>query len=96
MVCVGGVIMLNDKFVQIHGPFARREEIVNKIKANNESFRFVKSIGVQAEPTHLFQLNGETFEAGKTEIFQANDVQITSIMFLQDEPQTTLIDCILG
>ena len=88
--------MINDKFVQIHGPFQQNEELVDIIKKDFPSFLNIKKLGIQSISTHICCINGQNFEIGKTEILEFNEVSITSIYFKQDEPATTLIDCILG
>ncbi len=88
--------MTNDKFVQIHGPFKRNEELVDIIKRNFSNFLNIKKLGIQSISTHICCINGQNFEIGKTEILEFNEVNITSIYFKQDEPVTTLIDCVLG
>lgn len=88
--------MINDKFVQVHGPFKQNEELVDIIKKDFPSFLNIKKLGVQSISTHICCINGQNFEIGKTEILEFNEVNITSIYFKQDEPATTLVDCILG
>jgi hypothetical protein len=88
--------MTNDKFVQLHGPFEANNELVDLIKANYSDFTNIKKLGIQSISTHKCMIDGQSFEIGKTEILEFNEVSITSLYFLQDEPATTLIDCILG
>lgn len=88
--------MINDKFVQLHGPFEKNEELIDRIKENYPGFQYIKKIGIQSKMNNVCSLNGQDFEIGKTEILEFNEVNITSIYFKQDEPETTLIDCILG
>lgn len=87
--------MTNDKFVQVHGPFSKNEEIIDIIKKNVPSFLSIKKLGIQSISTHKCKINGQDFEIGKTEILEFNEVEIKSIYFEQDEPKSTLIDCIL-
>lgn len=88
--------MINDKFIQVHGPFKKNKELVDIIKKNYPSFLNIKKLGIQSISTHICCINGQNFEIGKTEILEFNEVSITSIYFKQDEPATTLVDCILG
>lgn len=88
--------MTNDKFVQVHGPFKQGEELVDIIKKDFPSFLNIKKLGIQSISTHICCIDGQNFEIGKTEILEFNEVNVTSIYFKQDEPATTLIDCILG
>lgn len=87
--------MINDKFVQVHGPFMANTEIVDIIKINYPDFTGIKQLGIQSPYTHICCINGHNFIIGKFEILEFNDVNINSIYFKQDEPITTLIDCIL-
>lgn len=88
--------MTNNKFVQIHGPFKQGEELVDIIKKDFPSFLNIKKLGIQSISTHICCIDGQNFEIGKTEILEFNEVNVTSIYFKQDEPATTLVDCILG
>jgi hypothetical protein len=88
--------MTNDKFVQLHGPFKKDVDLVSLIKVDYPDFQSIKKIGIQSSPTNRCSINGQNFEIGKTEILEFNEVKITSIYFKQDEPESTLVDCILG
>lgn len=88
--------MSNDKFVQVHGPFVAYEELVDRIKENAPSFLNIKKLGIQSYSTHECYINGQIFEIGKTEILEFNEVEVTSLYFKQDEPATTIVDCVLG
>lgn len=88
--------MINDKFVQLHGPFKANEELVDIIKKNYPNFFSIKKLGIQSILDHGCHVNGQDFKIGKTEILEFNEVNITSLYFKQDEPKTTLVDCILG
>lgn len=88
--------MINDKFVQLQGSFKKNEELTNIIKKNFPSFQNIKKIGIQSIEDNICCINGIDFIIGKTGILEFDNVYITSIFFRQDEPKTTLIDCILG
>jgi hypothetical protein len=87
--------MVNDKFVQLHGPFGKDEELVDKIKENFSDFQSIKKIGIQSEPTNICYLNGQIFEIGKTGILEIDEANITSVYFKQNELEATLVDCVL-
>lgn len=87
--------MINDKFVQIQGPFLKGEELVDKILKNYPNFRGIKKIGIQSKIKHVCCINNKEFIIGKTEILEFNNVKITSLYFNQYESKSTLIDCIL-
>ena len=86
---------INDKFIQLHGPFAKETELIGRIKDSFPNFKSIKKLGIQSIPTHLCSINGVTFEIGKTNILEFNEVAVKSLYFKQDEPATSLIDCIL-
>lgn len=88
--------MINDKFVQIHGPFAINEELTDIIKKNYPDFLYIEKLGIQSTPDHFCSINRKDFEIGKTGILELNNVNINSLFFKQNEPDTTIIDCILG
>lgn len=84
---------MNDRFVQIRGPFTVDENVV-------PSDNIVTKIGVQTKPTHKFEVTESsglknTFEMGKTEILELSNVQVTELSFLQDEPKSTIVDLIV-
>lgn len=89
-------MMINDKFVQIHGPFSKNEELINIIKKDYPDFKFIQKISIQSISTNICCINGQNFEIGKTGILELNEVSITSLYFKQDELATTLVDCLLG
>lgn len=86
---------MNDKFIQVSGPFAANEDIIAKIKKDSPNFKYIKKLGIQSKITHLCIIDGKEFEIGKTEILEFNNVEVTSLSFKQDEPSSTLIDCII-
>lgn len=86
---------INDKFVQLQGPFTHNQELVDLIKAQFPNFQFIKRIGIQSTYSSGCFLNGQKFEIGKTEILELNEVHITSIYFETDEPASTIVDCVL-
>lgn len=88
---------MNDKMVQITGPFAAREDIVSDIRSRYDpDFLYIKKCGIQAKGEHMVNINGNLCEIGsRTEMLEYNNVKITSMYFLQDEPRWTTIDCIL-
>lgn len=87
--------MKNDKFIQLHGPFKKNVELTNIIKKDFPDFVSIKNLGIQAKSTHICNINGQNFEIGKTEILEFNEVAVKSLYFKQDEPSTTLVDCLL-
>ena len=87
--------MDNRKFVQVKGPFAAGEEITDRIKAVTSEFRYIKKLGIQTKVANKCRINNEVFEIGKTGMLDFSDVEVTSVVFEQDEPDATLVDCII-
>ena len=90
------ILMINDKFIQLSGPFKRSEDVIYKIKKLYPDFRYIKKLGIQTLPSHGCNLNGIVFEIGRTGILEFDNVRITQFHFIQDESAMTLIDCIMG
>lgn len=87
--------MINDRFVQVHGPFERLEEITNIIKEKYPDFISIIKLGIQAPVAHICYINNNLVEIGKTGILELENVKVSSLYFNQDEAEDTLIDCVL-
>ncbi len=77
---------MNDLFVQMRGPFRANTEIITSP---------MKKIGIQTKVRNQCKINNIVFEIGKTGLLEFEDVKITSLIFLQDEPESTLVDGII-
>ena len=87
---------MNDKFIQIRGPFFAGQDLISYIKTEYKTnFNYIKKIGIQTKVKNEITINNEDFEIGKTGILEFDNVQITSLSFKQDELSSTLIDCVL-
>lgn len=87
---------MNDKFIQIRGPFSAGQDLISYIKTEYKTnFNYIKKIGIQTKVKNEITINNEDFEIGKTGILEFDNVQITSLSFKQDELSSTLIDCVL-
>lgn len=86
---------MNDKFIQIQGPFKKNIEVINLIKQTSVNFLYINKLGIQSKVGNMLKINNKIFEIGKTGIIEFNDVEINSIIFLQDESALTIIDCIV-
>ena len=86
---------MNTKNIQIRGPFEEGEDLVDRIKDEYPDFRSVQRIGICTKVRNYVKLNDITFEIGKTGILQFKDVRVTSIKFMQDESESTVVDCVL-
>lgn len=83
----------NEKFRQLRGPFNANQDLINEILDENK--RYVRHLGIQARDKTKCVINNKIIEIGKTDILEYNNVQITSLYFLKDQPETTIIDIIL-
>lgn len=87
---------MNDKFIQIRGPFTAGQDLISYIKTQyGSNFNYIKKIGIQTKVKNEVTINNVDFEIGKTGILEFENVQINSLSFKQDELSSTLIDCIL-
>ena len=95
----------NGFFGQINGPFSVNEEVFDLIKEQcsqpvnyltKVGFHLVKTypldlLGIY-EPTISILINGIEFLLGKTGLLELEDVQITSIQFLNEVDELFYID----
>lgn len=83
---------MNDKLIQLRGPFTANQDIISALLKENSDISYIKQVGIQAKSTHQCKINTHIFEIGKTEMLEFNEVQIKSLYFLQNEPESTIID----
>ena len=82
-------------FVQVTGPFTTSDDIVATLKSKY-SFMKVLKVGIQARTGHKCKINNqEIVEIGKTGIYEINNVNVNSIIFLQEENDSTIIDFVV-
>lgn len=87
---------MSGNYIQIQGPFSKNDDLISVIKTKfKNSFEYIERIGIQTNPTNKININGQIFEIGKTGILEFSEVKIISLYFIQDEPESTLIDCII-
>lgn len=86
---------MNRGFFQLTGPFERNEELIDKIRETNPGFNYIKKLGVQSKMGHQLKINDKQFMIGEKDLIEFFDVNITSIFFLQDENEKTILDFIL-
>ena len=86
---------MNTKNVQIRGPFQKDEELIDRIKMESPDFKSIERIGICTKVRNYVKLNDEVFEVGKTGILQFKNVEIISIKFMQEESESTVVDCVL-
>ena len=81
------------KHIQIKGPFTNEQNIVNEITKQYSNLQYIERLGIQSRPTHLVKIDDVTCEMGKTGLLEWDDIAINTISFLQDEPASTLVEC---
>lgn len=75
---------------QIQGTFTTSHNLVDSIRANaGTSLERIVKIGIQLERGRKILINKKlTFEIGKTEILEFEDVEITHLQILKTEAET--------
>ena len=81
-------------FIQMRGPFNSGVDIISIMKGKY-SFSEILKIGIQTKTGNKFKINDEIIEMGKTKIYEASNVDIDSLSFLQDENELAIIDFIV-
>lgn len=82
---------MNQCFVQLCGPFEAGQDLVSLLK-KSFTFTTVVKLGVQSKTGNKCRVNGQEIEIGKTEIYEISDVDVESVVFLQDEKASTIVD----
>ena len=95
----------NGFFGNIQGPFAADEELFTKIQLDcKDTIDYISKLGIHyvgdsnLDITGIYQnqlfvrINGIEFQIGKTRMLQLEDVQITSIQFVNDTNDRVYID----
>jgi hypothetical protein len=87
--------MANKKFVQLHGPFSAKQDLMEEIRKEYSGLSYVQKLGILSMPTHICNINGKKYEIGKTGILEFNNIEIGSLYFEQYENIDAEIDCIV-
>ena len=89
---------------QIHGPFAANQDIFELISNQCTTRpRYILHLGIQTRtdnivihPEALVEITNHnqtmTYEIGKTGIYEVGNTEITSLRFLNDRDNNTIID----
>ena len=59
------------------------------------TFRYVKKLSIFTLQGVRMRINGKEIRIGETGIYEVEDVEITSFMFIEDAPTQTIIDFII-
>lgn len=74
------------------------QQLIGPFKANQELCKgIIKHLGIQIKsitPKYIF-INNQEIEIGKTEMYEQNEVEITSLKFKEDMDNNTIIEYIL-
>ena len=81
---------MNNNFIQLSGPFEVGVNVLQDL-----GFTQFKQFGIQCKRAHKMLINDKEFEMGKTEILEFDTVNITSLIFQQHEPTSTIIDLLI-
>lgn len=95
----------NGFFGSIQGPFAANDELFIKIQENcKDVIEYISKIGIHYignfdldlygnfQKKIFIRINGIDFQLGKTRMLELEDVQVTSIYFLEDVDDLFYID----
>lgn len=78
---------------QLKGPFKANQDLYSLIEQQSiKPISAVSHIGVQTDIKNYININGNDIEIGKTGIYEIGNTKITSLYFLQDVDNNTLID----
>ena len=78
---------------QLIGPFTANEELYDLIlAAAAQPINYVSHIGIQTDIKNYIYINGKEYEIGKTGIYEIGNTEITSIYFVQDTDENSIID----
>ena len=81
---------------QLKGPFTAGQEIMDLIRAAAAvEVECVWHLGVQTDVRAMIRVNGHEVEIGKTGIYEIGNTEITSIQFVEDADENTIIDYVI-
>lgn len=76
--------------------FIAGQEIITLIQQTTAfPIRYIQRIGIQAPEKTKISINNKEIEIGKTGIYEVNNVEITSLKFIQDSSKNVIIDFIV-
>ena len=78
---------------QLLGPFTANEELMDLIQQDAiGEIDYVKHLGIQVETPTIVRINNSDVEIGKTGIYEIGNTKVTSIYFIEDTDNNTIID----
>ena len=81
---------------QLKGPFNADEEIMDLVRAAAAvDVECIWHLGVQTDVRALIRVNGHEVEIGKTGIYEIGNTEVTSLQFVQDVDENTIIDYVI-
>lgn len=82
---------------QENGKFIHNQQLFTLIRENS-SFEIgsLQRIGIFAPEGTTFLINGKQIKIGKTKIYEADEVKITSLQVLEDSSNEVIIDFVVS
>lgn len=81
---------------QLQGYFLANQQIYNLIVAEAaDQINYISRIGILAPAATRLKINNIIIEVGKSEVYQIDDVKITSIKFIENSSPDVIIDYII-
>lgn len=81
---------------QLKGPFIANEEIMDLIRAAAAvEVDYVWHLGVQTDVRAMIKINGQEIEIGKTGMYEIGNTEITSIVFIENTDENSIIDYVI-
>ena len=81
---------------QLKGPFNADEEIMDLVRAAAAvDVECIWHLGVQTDVRNFIRVNGQEVEIGKTGIYEIGNTEVTSLQFVQDVDENTIIDYVI-
>lgn len=82
---------------QENGKFLPSDDIFELI-SNNSAFdiKYIERIGIFAPEETIFLINGKNIKIGKTKIYEADEVKITSLKVVEESSNEVIIDFVVS
>ena len=84
---------MNGYMGQLQGPFKANEDLYAKIKENaNTDFQFIDHLGIQTKKDTMININGKSFQVGRTGTYEITNAEVTALHFEEDTDEYSLVD----
>lgn len=82
---------------QANGYFEANQEIMNLISADcAAAVSYLQRLGIQTPAGTRIKINNKEIEVGKTNIYELNNVEVTSLKFVNNSSTYTVINYIIA